>query len=253
MQAKKCVEQIAEGTDKTSRTQREQPPGHSKSKKDKDDWDTKKYTQKMSAQAVIGDEQHLWEGLQYLDTSDPEEEEWEKTQKEATKTENISEWKTCEACWTTAPMDKGGKQNTASPSCSDMNSSKDAIIVTSFQRVKTPLSKEFRDEKRRERRDDKAIGIPLTRPEEEDCKRNKSPKLGQSDEAWEKEKRRILEKEGVENPWACKNPISLNQRIIKKKGKRFEKTTILYTPCVGCRRRGAKNAKRSWTLRLTKR
>ena len=75
MQAKKCVEQIAEGTGKTSRTQREQLPGHSKNEKDKDDWNTKKYTQKMLAQAVIGDEQHLWEGLQYLDTSVPEEEE----------------------------------------------------------------------------------------------------------------------------------------------------------------------------------
>merc|ERR1712208_139694 len=101
LQAKKCDKQMAEDTGKTSRTQLEQQPGHRQRESDKDDWNTKKYTQKRSAQVIIGDEQHLWEGLQKTETTDPEEQNQDKEEGRGPKKENISESKTCEECWTT--------------------------------------------------------------------------------------------------------------------------------------------------------
>ena len=88
----------------------------------------------------------------------------------------------------------------------------------SFQRVKTPsVQREFKDERRRRIRDDESMGIPLTRPEEEDCKKNFKISLGERTKALEEENRRVLEAEGVENPWACSNPTTVRQEIVNKK------------------------------------
>ena len=210
---------MAQVSDQRFKTQLEQKPGKTPNESDtKDDYANEKptirgqHTQQMAAN-MVNQTLHLKTGVPTQKKDEP--------QKPRKKKESQT---TC-GC-SNAHANPKAQRELGSQANSDSfdqlghpqaSSSKQG----SFQRVKTPsVQREFKDERRRRIRDDESMGIPLTRPEEEDCKRNSKISLGKRVEAIEEENRRVLAAEGVENPWACNNPTTLRLSPKREKGMR---------------------------------